>query len=223
MTTKQVLITGGSRGIGKAIADTYRSAGYEVHTPTRAEMDLSKEVSVQDFISNHKNTGYDILINNAAENIISNLTDLTLDDWKRMQAVNLSVPFLLTQHVAKHMIAKNWGRIVNISSTYSVISRIGRGGYGVTKAGIGSLTRTAALELAGSNILVNAVAPGFVETDLTRKNNSEEQIEALRQQVPLGRLAIPREIANLVYFLGSEQNTYITGQTIFIDGGFMAQ
>jgi 3-oxoacyl-[acyl-carrier protein] reductase len=104
-----------------------------------------------------------------------------------------------------------------------VISRIGRGGYSATKAGLSSLTRTAALEFAEYNILVNAVAPGFVETDLTRKNNSREKIEALRQQIPLQRLATPKEIAEFAYYLGSEHNTYITGQTIFVDGGFMSQ
>jgi 3-oxoacyl-[acyl-carrier protein] reductase len=140
-----------------------------------------------------------------------------------MQTINLTAPFLLTKFVLRQMIAQKWGRIVNISSAYSVISRIGRGGYGVTKAGISSLTRTAALEYAAYNILVNAVAPGFVETDLTRKNNSPEQIDILRQQIPLKRLATPQEIAEFVFRLGSEQNTYITGQTIFIDGGFMSQ
>lgn len=222
MTTKRVLITGGARGIGKAIADRYTVAGFEVYAPTRAEMDLSNEASIDEFIARNKNVSFDILVNNAAENIIAELQNLTMDDWKRMQTVNLTAPFLLTKFVASRMIAQKWGRVVNISSAYSVISRVGRGGYGMTKSAINSLTRTSALELAAYNILVNAVAPGFVETDLTRKNNSPEQIEALRQQVPMKRLGTPQEIAEFVYYLGSEQNTYITGQVIFVDGGFMA-
>ncbi len=223
MTVKCVLVTGGARGIGKAIVDSYRTAGFEVYSPTRSELDLSSKLSILDFITHNQNARFDVLINNAAENIVSELKDLPLDDWTRMQTINLTAPFLLTKFVATQMVEQKWGRIVNISSAYSTISRVGRGGYGVTKAGISSLTRTAALEFAAYNILVNAVAPGFVETDLTRKNNSQEEIESLRQHVPLKRLANPQEVAGLVFYLGSEQNTYITGQTIFIDGGFLTQ
>lgn len=223
MAAKRVLITGGSRGIGYAIAQVYKNSGSEVVTPSRTEIDLADETSVREFLERHKQDSFDVLINNAAENFISEIKELSLDQWKRMHAINLTAPFLLTQQLAKQMIQKQWGRIINISSAYSTISRVGRGGYSATKAGLSSLTRTSALELAPYNILVNAVAPGFVETDLTRQNNSPEQIENLRQQVPMKRLANPEEIARFVYFLGSEQNTYITGQTIFIDGGFMAQ
>lgn len=223
MTAKRVLITGGARGIGKAIADLYATVGFDVVAPRRSEMDLADENSVNEFMARNKDTKYDVLVNNAAENIIAELQDLSLDDWKRMEAINLIAPFLLTKFVVPHMISQKWGRIVNISSAYSTISRVSRGGYGMTKSAINSLTRTSALEFAAHNILVNAVAPGFVETDLTRKNNSPEQIEALRQQVPMKRLGTPQEIAEFVYYLGSEQNTYITGQVIFVDGGFMAQ
>ncbi|MFN8412662.1 MAG: SDR family oxidoreductase [Anaerolineales bacterium] len=110
----------------------------------------------------------------------------------------------------------NNGDVVNISSAYSAVSRVGRGGYGATKAAINSLTRTAALELAEHNILVNAIAPGFVETDLTRKNNSIEQIDLLKSQIPMKRLGLPGEIANLVYFLASDQNTYITADLFLL-------
>jgi len=220
---QSVLITGGARGIGRAIAGIYREAGFDVHTPPRTEMDLSSDISINNFIESHKDTEFDVLINNAGENIIGRIQDIPLDDWDRMQTINLTAPFLLTQFVANQMILQKWGRIVNISSAYSTIAKVGRGGYGATKAGINSLTRTAALELAEYNILVNAVAPGFVNTELTRKNNSPEQIEELRQKIPMKRLGELREIAELVFFLGSDKNTYITGQTIFIDGGFMAQ
>ncbi|MFN8398707.1 MAG: SDR family oxidoreductase [Anaerolineales bacterium] len=223
MTMKKVLITGGARGIGKAIAEKYAESGFEVHAPTRQEMDLSDENSVQDFISRHRQITFDVLVNNAGENIIGGLQKLSLADWKRMQATNITAPFLLTQFVAGQMMLQNWGRIVNISSAYSTIARTERGGYSATKAAINSLTRTAALEFAENNILVNAVAPGFLETDLTRKNNPPQQIENLRSQVPMKRLGEPCEVAELVYFLGSSSNTYITGQVIFIDGGFMAQ
>jgi 3-oxoacyl-[acyl-carrier protein] reductase len=212
--TKHVLVTGGGRGIGKAIADRYRKAGLEVHAPTRAEMDLADEASIQDFIQRNRTIPFDILVNNAAENIIAEVQNLSVENWKRMQAINLTAPFLLTQFAVPHMMSRNWGRIINISSAYSLISRIGRAGYSATKAGLSSFSRSAALEFAEHNILVNAVA---------HINNSPEQIEGLRQKIPLKRLGTPQEVAELVYFLTSEENTYITGQTIFIDGGFIAQ
>ena len=223
MTIRKVLITGGARGIGKAIAEKFTASGFEVHAPTRSEMDLSDENSVQAFIERNRQITFDVLVNNAGENIVGGLQELPLADWKRMQALNITAPFLLTQFVSGQMRLQNWGRIVNISSAYSTITRVGRGGYSATKAAINSLTRSAALEFAENNILVNAVAPGFLETDLTRKNNSPQQIENLRSQVPMKRLGEPQEVAELVYFLGSSLNTYITGQVIFIDGGFMAQ
>ena len=165
----------------------------------------------------------DVVINNAAENLIFTLDKLSLDDWQRMQTINVTTPFLLIQHFAAGMARKGWGRIVNISSIYSLVSRPGRGAYAASKAGINGLTRTAALEFAESGILVNAVCPGFIETDLTRQNNTPAQIEVLRQQVPLKRLGAPEDVASIVFYLGSEQNTFITGQSVVADGGFLAQ
>jgi 3-oxoacyl-[acyl-carrier protein] reductase len=220
---RRVLITGASRGIGQAIAQQYIQAGYEVVTPSRSELDLASDASILDYFSAQKNLQFDILINNAAENRIQTIQDLTLEAWQRMLMINLTAPFLLTKFVTSYMAAQGWGRIVSISSCYSLVSRIGRAAYSATKSGINAFTRTAALEFAGQGILVNAVGPGFVETDLTRQNNSPEQIEALRSQIPVGRLGNPEEVANLVFFLGSEQNSYITGQIVLIDGGFLAQ
>ncbi len=137
--------------------------------------------------------------------------------------VNLTAPFLLTQAVAPGMKARGWGRIVNISSCYSLVSRVGRMAYTASKSGLNGLTQSAAVELAPHNILVNAICPGFVETDMTRQNNNPAQIAALLAQVPMGRLAQPEEIATLVAFLVSERNTYLTGQCIPIDGGFLCQ
>ncbi len=118
---------------------------------------------------------------------------------------------------------RRWGRIVNISSCYSLVSRVGRMAYTASKSGLNGLTQTAAIELAPFNVLVNAIGPGFVETDMTRQNNTPAQIAALVAQVPLGRMAQPEEIAAFVAFLVSDRNTYLTGQIIPIEGGFLCQ
>lgn len=223
MQARNVLITGGSRGIGQAIAARHQKDGLKVYAPTRAELDLGDRSSVEDFIARNQDHQFDILINSAGINHIHRLNDLSLDDLNQMQAVNLLAPFLLIKMVTPGMMKKKWGRIVNIGSAYGSRSRIARGGYSMTKSALNSLTRTTALEFAEHNILCNSVSPGFVETDLTRKNNSPKQIEILRQQIPMKRLGNVAEIAEFVRFLTSESNTYITGQDIFIDGGFTAQ
>lgn len=220
---KCVFITGGSRGIGQAIACQYQQAGYEVISPTRAELDLSSVSSIKDYLAERGSRKVDVLINNAGENRISSLDDLEVEDWQRIQMVNLTAPLLLIQHMVPYMMQQGWGRVVNISTIYSLLSRPGRAPYSASKAGLNALTRSAALEYANRNVLVNAICPGFVETDLTHQNNTPVQIEALRTQIPLGRLATAIEIAELVFHLGSERNTYITGQTIIIDGGFTLQ
>lgn len=220
---RRVLITGGSRGIGKAITHCYLNAGHEVILPGRDELDLASETSVNEFIVANQEKEFDVLINNAAENRISPIKDLPTAAWQRMLMINLTAPFLLTKMVTPYMAQQCWGRIVNLSSCYSLVSRIGRAAYSSTKSGLNALTRTAALEYAENNILVNAVCPGFVETDLTHQNNNPEQIQALCQQIPLKRLGKPEEIADMVFYLGSDRNSYITGQIIIIDGGFLAQ
>lgn len=221
--SKKVLITGASRGIGYTIAQLYQQHGYEVITPTKEELDLSSVESIEKYITNPQNCCLDILINNAAINKISKIETITVEDWQQVMTVNLTAPFLLTQHIIPYMISQQWGRIVNISSCYSLISRIGRAAYSTSKAGVNALTRTTALECATNHILVNSVCPGFVETDMTRQNNNQGQIAAICQQIPLERLAKPKEIADLVFFLGSEKNSYITGQDVIIDGGFLCQ
>lgn len=221
--SKKVLVTGASRGIGLAIAQLYRQHGYEVFTPTKQELDLGSVKSIEKYIANSQNFYPDILINNAAINKISKIETLTVEEWQQVITVNLTAPFLLTQYVLPYMISQQWGRIVNISSIYSLISRIGRVAYSTSKAGLNALTRATALECAPSHILVNSVCPGFVETDLTRQNNNSDQIAAICQQIPLERLAKPHEIADFIFFLGSDKNSYITGQEMIVDGGFICQ
>ena len=118
------------------------------------------------------------------------------------------------------MAANNWGRIVNVASLFSFLTKVGRGPYSASKAGLLGMTRAAAVEWAKGGVLVNAISPGFIDTDLTRKNNTQEAINLIVGQIPIGRLARPSELFPLVRFLISEENTYITGQNFVIDGGF---
>lgn len=217
---RTALITGASRGIGAAIASELGRQGWALLTPSREECDLASAESVEAYLT-ATSPEVDALINNAGENPIVALPQITLKTWRRAQQVNLTSPLQLIQHCAAAMRKRGGGRIVNVSSCYSLVTRTGRATYSATKAALNSLTRSAALEYASDHILVNSVCPGFVETDLTRRNNTPAQIGELASQVPLGRLASPDEIATLVAFLVSDCNTYITGQTIAVDGGFL--
>lgn len=216
------LVTGASRGIGQAIAEALQKRGDIVLTPTRKDLDLSCDDSVLAWL-NAGQQDIDILVNNAGENPISPLDQVGLEEWHHAITVNLTAPMLLMQGLGRKMCSRNWGRIVNVSSCYSIVARTGRASYGAAKSGLNSLTRSAALEFASCGVLVNTVLPGFVETDLTNQNNSADQIRELVSKIPLGRLAQPTEVARLVSFLTSSENTYITGHALVIDGGFLIQ
>lgn len=118
------------------------------------------------------------------------------------------------------MMERRYGRIVNISSVWAVVTKAGRLMYSTAKAGLGGMTRTLSVELAPYNVLVNALAPGYVNTELTRRNNTGAEIEAIERTIPVGRLAEPEEIAEVAAFLASDRNSYVTGQIIMVDGGF---
>jgi 3-oxoacyl-[acyl-carrier protein] reductase len=216
---RTALVTGSSRGIGAAIAEKFTQVGYKVIAPTRAEMDLASETSIDAYLSALKDP-VDILVNDAGINRIANIDNVQSEDLTATLQVNLLAPFRLAQHLAPQMISRHYGRIVNISSVWSLVSKAGRVSYSMSKAAINGMTRSLAVECAPHNVLVNAVAPGYVMTDLTRKNNSQEDLEKIRQLIPLQRLAEPKEIAQIVAFLCSDQNTYLTGQVIVVDGGY---
>ena len=216
---RTALVTGASRGIGLAIKQYFMDQGLQVIAPTRSEMDLCSTTSIDGYLSRLA-VPVDILVNNAGINPLGTIVEMTDEDIENTIQVNLRAPMRLIQHLAPSMVERNFGRIVNLSSIWSAVSKVGRINYAVSKAGINALTRTAALELATHNVLMNAVAPGYVNTELTRMNNSPEKIQLICQNIPIGRLAEPKEIAEVIGFLCSEKNTYIVGQTIFVDGGY---
>lgn len=215
-----VLVTGGSRGIGKAVCERFLEAGCRVVAPTRVEMDLSSASSVEAYLAANAALAPDVIVNNAGINDVHNIEDITDDEIERTMAINLVSPMRILRGFAGGMKRRGYGRIVNIGSIWAVVSKAGRCTYAATKQGIHGVTNTLAVELAPYGILVNTVCPGFTLTELTYQNNSSEQIAAISKEIPLGRMAEPYEIAELIYFLGSRKNTYVTGQKITVDGGF---
>lgn len=240
---KTVLITGASRGIGERLAIDFHRAGASLvltaSTPRGASdlkkrfsarkgpkvqclpLDLNDRDSVKCFIDAVGKQRVDVCINNAGTNEIDLLEDIKEQDWDKIMQVNLKGPFVLMRTLSRNMKARRYGRIVNIASIFGVVTRPKRSVYSSSKAGLLGLTRTAAIELAPFNVLVNAVSPGFVLTDLTRRMLSKKEIKALTRNVPMGRMASPADISATVLFLASDLNTYIVGQNIIVDGGYV--
>ncbi len=219
---KTVFITGASRGIGLALSDFYKDSGYNVIAPTRDDMDLSSIASIKAYLNNNDHE-VDILINNAGINNIAAIENMNIEQWQQIVQVNLNAAFLLMQHYAPAMAKRKWGRITNISSCFALVSKTGRSAYTASKAALVGLTKTAAIEFAQYNVLVNAVCPGFIETEMTHQNNNNQQIQEICKSIPIGRLASPEELIGLVEYLNSDKNTYLTGQDLVIDGGFTTQ
>ena len=237
---KTALITGATRGIGKAIADAFMDCGADLMlTGTKPEeieqmnaeeknpkvqwlkADFSSPDEITSFIEQLKSTdAIDICVNNAGINIIKPYEEYSADEYQRLMSINLTAPFSLTQQLIPGMKKRGFGRIVNIASIWSEISKQGRSLYTTSKTGLVGFTRSLAVEHASSNILVNAVSPGFTRTELTEESLSTDEIKTLSEQIPVGRFAEPNEIAQTVLFLCSDLNTYITGQNIVVDGGF---
>lgn len=243
-SNKTVLVTGGTTGIGAAIVEEFRNTGANLiitgaddsekienlnkSVQSKADnktfylrVDFTNRKSFEDFfIKLDQYDNIDICINNAGTNKNNYIEDVNLEDYNLLMDINLRAPFLITRYLSKRMKKANYGRIINIASIWSLITRERRTVYAMTKAGIVGLTKTSAVELAPYNVLVNAVSPGFTMTELTKATLPEKEMKELIEIIPAHRFAEPIEIARIVLFLASDFNTYITGQNIVVDGGF---
>lgn len=216
----RVLLTGGRGGIGTSIKHELTSRGCSVVAPTSDDLDLSSQTHVLKWIRANSDLDFDGLVLCAGTNSPQNFNEVETDEYLRILDTNVNSNRLLIRAVLPAMQRKMYGRIIAISSTYSTIARLGRSSYSVSKAGLEALIRSVSLENAQNNILANSIVPGFIETSLTIQNNDRFQIEKILERIPMGHLGKPSDVAKLVWFLISEQNTYITGQSIRIDGGF---
>jgi 3-oxoacyl-[acyl-carrier protein] reductase len=162
----------------------------------------------------------DILVNNAGIARDTLLMRMSSTDWDQVLATNLKGAFLCTQAVVRHMIRQRWGRIINIASVVGLIGNSGQANYAAAKAGLIGLTKTTARELAARGVTANAIAPGFIDTEMTRKLSDNAKQEFLRQ-VPLGYAGLPKDVADAVAFLASEEARYITGHVLNVDGGMV--
>jgi 3-oxoacyl-[acyl-carrier protein] reductase len=220
MANHTVLITGGSRGIGAAIAEELSAAGYRVLTPSRSELDLSENTAIDSYVQGLKSEPIDILVNNAGINLLQKIGDIDEKTWSAMLQTNLSSALWLSRALMPRMSEMGWGRILNVSTIFGHVTKESRAAYSMTKAALNALTRSAAVEYGQYGILVNSLAPGYVNTVLTKQNNSPEDLEKIISTIPLHRMAESSELAKIAAFLVSENNTYITGQVIVADGGF---
>jgi NAD(P)-dependent dehydrogenase (short-subunit alcohol dehydrogenase family) len=230
---KKIFITGASRGIGLAAAMLFSSLGGDViGTRTRRrdeESTVPYRLMEYDFISKEevfkcsdfvKDWNPDILVNNAGINKIDSFLDVSPVDFERIQQVNLFAPFILCQSALQGMLDNGWGRIVNISSIWGKISKEMRAAYSASKFGLDGMTIALAAEYSKSGILANCVAPGFINTELTYKILGEDGVNKIQPTIPIGRLGSVNDVANLIVWLSSDLNTYVTGQNISADGGY---
>src|SRR2546425_5173498 len=230
---KEVFVTGASRGLGRAIAKVFRDEGaWVIGTRTGRNSktddvcqewvaadfyDIGQIKACADFV---RRAEPDVLVNNAGINKIAPFVEITPDDFQSIQQVNVFAPFLLCQAAIPAMKRKGWGRIVNVSSIWGKTSKEHRASYSTSKFAIDGMTLALAAEHSAAGIIANCVAPGFIDTELTRRVLGEAGIQSLVSQVPVRRLGQVDEIARLVLWLASEENTYVAGQNIAIDGGF---
>ena len=241
---KVAFVTGGSRGIGKQVALKFARNGYNIvinyvsdNTDIKGlqeefekenvelllvKADVTKKEEIQNLVKTaiEKFGHIDVLVNNAGITRDGLLMRMEEEDFDKVIEINLKGTFLVTKEVIPYMMKKREGSIINISSVVGVVGNAGQSNYAASKAGIIGFTKSVAKELASRNIRANCVAPGFIKTDMTDVL-SEEVKENIHNQIPLKRMGEPEEVANLVYFLGSEESKYITGQVVHVDGGMV--
>jgi 3-oxoacyl-[acyl-carrier protein] reductase len=238
---KVALVTGGSRGIGKAIAEALAAGGARVAVVARDQSraqaaadtlpgqghqgfacDVAEEAAVDPLIKGVEEQlgSIEILVNNAGITEDNLLVRISNDAWDRVLDTNLRAAFLMIRTVARGMMRRRSGRIINITSVVGITGNAGQANYAASKAGLIGLTKSVAKELAPRSVLCNAVAPGFIETEMTAVLNDATR-ETLIGQIALGRLGQPADIAAVVRFLAGPGASYITGQTLVVDGGMV--
>ena len=238
---KTVLITGGTRGIGRSAAELFVSKGYNVAVLYQKSDDIANEmreknpenfIAVRCDVASAKDVkcafelveanfgGVDILINNAAISEQKMLCDVTEDEWDRMFDVNIKGMFNTVKCAMPYMVHQKKGKIINISSIWGICGSSCEVVYSSTKSAVIGFTKALAKELGPSGICVNCIAPGVVDTDMNRMFD-ENEMEILKEETPLGRIGTPKEIADVIEFLASEKSSFITGQVISPNGGFV--
>ena len=218
---KRVFLTGGSRGIGRTLKLHFEALGADVEAPGREQLDLSSRESISQYLK--RKMDFDIFVHCAGKNELASVTEIqsaVLDDCFQ---VNYYSAVELLKAITPHMSVNGNGKVLFISSLYAIVSRERRLAYSSSKNALTGLMKTAALELAPAHIMVNAIAPGYVMTEMTRKNLSGEELAAICGNIPTGELQSEEDISNLAVFLCSEFNQNITGQLIAVDGGFLCR
>lgn len=241
---RTVIVTGASRGIGNSIAETFALNGYNViinyHNSKKQALSLASELSqkgcsVDTFcadVSDRKQVDemvdyciqkfgcINVLINNAGIAQSKLFTDISCDDWDKMMDINLKGMFNCCQSVLRYMLKNKKGKIINISSIWGMVGASCEVHYSVSKAGVIGLTKALSKELALSNIQVNCIAPGIIETDMLG-NLSQKDLEDLKNETPLGRLGTPYDISSCALYLADEKSSFLTGQVISPNGGYV--
>jgi NAD(P)-dependent dehydrogenase (short-subunit alcohol dehydrogenase family) len=223
---KNVLVTGASRGIGKAIVERFTAEGARVLPSSRTAgfpADLTREDDVRKLVDHaFRELGQlHILVNNAGVYPVTPFQDISMEEWRAVMAINLDGPFLCSRLAAEQMIARGTrGRILNVSSTASLVARPGIAHYASSKAGLNTLTRVLAIELAPHGITVNALCPGVIETETVMAQSQTAEHEVKLRRIPLGRLGTPEEVAAAALFMVSDEAAYLTGACLVLDGGY---
>ncbi|TPM19210.1 SDR family oxidoreductase [Mesorhizobium sp. B2-3-5] len=229
----KALVTAGTRGMGRAIAQRLMQSGCECIVTGTTEVscknvpdgatglaaDLTRPADVARLAETIAGLEIDILVNNAGKNILGPTDEFADADFDALMTINLKAPFSLCRAVIPYMKQRGWGRIVNITSLWSVRAQRHDAAYCASKFGLDGMTASLAPELAPHGILVNAVAPGYILTDAVAKGFAEERIAKDAETIPLGRYGRPEEIAEIVAWLASSANSYMTGQNLLVDGG----